>query len=734
MNNARPAGLSFLAIAIACIFCFARPAAAETIRQDSNPTRWTLTTESSEMRIILQPDSNLLAAWFGPHAGDRMFELPSSHRPRETGTTIREVPYRGGYQELHPVLEVVFDDNVRELELALGGHETGEMDGYPFIRFDLRDTQYPFQVSEYIRVIPELDIYEKWLVLKNLGEKDILVERALSGSVVLPPGRYDLTQLSGEWGREFYPRTSLLTPGLKQISINQLRSLPHAPYFMLRPAGAVDEFSGDTWFGEVAWTGNWTIDCFVNPFEITQVAGGINWWNTHWNLRPGESFETPRIIFGFSDRGAAGASIRLHRYLVDHVLPGNAAREPSKVLYNSWYATTFNVSVDQQIELAKTAAEAGVELFVMDDGWFRGRKDDRAGLGDWTPDREKFPDGLGPLIRAVRELGMEFGIWVEPEMVNPNSDLYRAHPDWALHTPNRRSRTGRSQLILNLAREDVKQYTLGWLDKLLSENDIRFVKWDMNRYVSEAGWPEAPRGMQRELFIRYTRNLMDIFRTLRERHPTVEFESCSSGGGRVNPQILSVAEQIWASDNTDPGDRLHIQYGFSHAFPARSMVNWVTDHEWHDKETSLEFKFHCAMAGNFGLGSDLSKWGESEKSLAKELIARYKELRRTIQLGDQYRLWNPFRENRMAVQFVARDGSESVVFAFRTLETTQMADPAGSTHDRLTLHGLDPEAVYRVDYGEGRVEELSGRVLKSSGIVPGLSGNYSSRIIVLRKR
>ncbi len=709
------------------------PAQAQTIRTGSNPTRWTLSTAHSSYQVFLGADSVLAASWFGPNSGERLFETPEGIRPDEGGTTIREVPCRGGYQSLTPALEVVFEDNVRELELVYSGSSTGELEGSPFIRFDLRDSFYPLKVSEYIRVLPELDMYEKWLVLENTGKKNILVENAQSGSLLLPPGPYELTQLSGEWGREFYPRTSLLTAGVKSISINALKSQPHAPFFLLRPAGERAEFNGDTWFGEVAWTGNWRIDCTVNPGELTQVTGGINWWNSHWNLAPGARFETPRLVFGFSPEGPAGASRSLHRYTVDHVLPGNAAREPSKVLYNSWYATEFRVNSEQQIALAKTAAALGVELFVMDDGWFRGRKDDKAGLGDWTVDPDKFPQGLGPLIQAVNALGMDFGLWVEPEMVNPNSDLYRAHPDWALNTPHRKSHTGRSQLVLNLAREDVKKFTLDWLDKLLSENNIRFIKWDMNRYVSEAGWPEAPTATQREMFIRYARNMLEIWSTLRARHPQVVFESCCSGGGRVNPQILSVAEQVWTSDNTDPGDRLHIQYGFSYAFPARSMVNWVTDEEWHNKITPIEFRFHCAMAGNMGLGSDLSKWGETEKSLAKKMVARYKQVRRTIQLGDQYRLWNPFQEDRMAVEFVSRDSSEAVVFAFQTLETTKMAGASSHGNPRLVLHGLDSQAVYRVDYDGERTEELSGAVLTAAGIEPELSGNYSSSMIVIRK-
>jgi len=711
-----------------------RPVAlqAQTIKFDRNPDRWTITTSRSTYQVILAEDKNLTAVFFGPLSGERLFDDPEYRNSKKTGTTRREIPYRGGFVEMTPALEVVFPDGNRELELEFVEYETGESDGYPYLRLDMRDTHYDLSVSEYIRVIPELDIYRKWLVLKNTGPGNILVERAYSGSVVLPTGSYDLVHLSGDWGREFYPRRTRLTSGLKSIFVRGMKSQQHAPFFMVRPAGDRQENFGPVWFGAVAWSGNWRIDCEVSRHERTQVSGGINFWDTHWVLRSGEEFETPEMIFGFSDEGAAGASHRMHRYILDHVLPAPNNSQVSKILYNSWYATTFDINEQQQIALAKVACEIGVELFVVDDAWFKGRNDSRAGLGDWTPDPVKFPRGLGPLIKAVNGLGMDFGIWVEPEMVNPNSDLFRAHPDWALHTPHRTAHEGRNQLVLNLAREDVKQYTLDWLNKLLTENKIKFIKWDMNRYVSELGWPEAEPLKRRELRIRYIRNLNEILGTLRRRHPQVVFESCSSGGGRVNLSVLSLTDQVWTSDNTDPGDRLHIQYGFSHAFPAKTMVNWVTDHEWHNKTTPLEFRFHVAMAGNLGVGSDLGRWSEEDKAVASQMISLYKSVRHIIQLGDQYRLRDPFSENRMAVQFVTRDENESVVFAYQTLETTPMAAKGSSLPDRLVLHGLDPEGVYTVE-GIGEIREVSGRVLTASGILVPLVGNYSSKVVVLRK-
>ncbi len=724
---------AFRVIVLSFLLVLPRMVPAEIITVSENPTRWTLKTANSSYQVVRTADNNLSPGYFGALSGERLYEVPNYSRIPEDGTLLREIPYRGGHVEMTPALEVIFPDHTRELEPVYAGYEIRDVDGYPCLRLDMKDCYYPFEISEHIRVIPELDIYEKWLTLANSGSEDILVETAYSGSVLLPVNSYDLLHISGDWGREFFPRWTQLTSGLKSIFNRGMKSQQHAPFFMIRPAGERDNNNGNVWFGEVSWSGNWRLDFDVNRMERTQITGGIHFWDTHWMLRPGEEFTAPKLIFGFSPDGGNGASRRLHRYTLDHVLPKPFNRQLSKVLYNSWYATTFNVNEQDQVALARIAKEIGVELFVMDDGWFRGRNDDTAGLGDWTPDPAKFPNGLGPMIRQINDLGMDFGIWVEPEMVNPNSDLYRAHPDWALSTPHRTAHLGRHQLVLNFAREDVKEYTLSWMDRLLSENNIRFIKWDMNRYVSEAGWSAVAPDKQRELRIRYVYNLYDIIRALREKHPEVVFETCSGGGGRANLGILSLTDQIWTSDNTDPGDRLFIQWGYSHAFPAKTMVNWVTDSEWHEKTTSLKFRFHVAMAGNLGIGNDLHRWNEEEKRLAADMVRTYKSVRHIIQLGDQYRLRNPFDENRTAVQFVTRDGRESVVFAYQTLETLPMAARGSSTSDRLVLKGLNGEGVYSLS-GDMESATISGDILMKSGISVPLEGNYSSKIIIIRQK
>ncbi len=362
----------------------------------------------------------------------------------------------------------------------------------------------------------------------------------------------------------------------------------------------------------------------------------------------------------------------------------------------------------------------GVELFVVDDGWFHGRNSDTAGLGDWWPDAAKFPQGLGPLIAGVRELGMDFGLWIEPEMVNANSDLYRVHPDWVIHFPTRVRTEMRNQLILNIARSDVQEYLIDRLDRLLAENAIRFVKWDMNRNVSEPGWPDAP-GDARELWVRYVQGLYHIWATLRERHPEVIWQSCSGGGGRADLAILRLADQVWVSDNTSAAARLAIQEGYSQIFPASTMEAWVTDAD--RGKLSLTFRFHVSMCGVLGVGGNLVQWSAEERAEAARLIEQYKTIRHIVQFGDLYRLRSPQEHAFSALEYLAKDRSEGLLFVFRT----HLPDPADLP--LLYPRGLEPEARYVID---GLGEPRSGLAWMRIGIQLRLS-NFESALIRIQK-
>jgi alpha-galactosidase len=360
--------------------------------------------------------------------------------------------------------------------------------------------------------------------------------------------------------------------------------------------------------------------------------------------------------------------------------------------------------------LAEKAAALGIDRFVMDDGWFGQRKDDHAGLGDWYVNAEKFPHGLKPLIDKVHALGMDFGLWVEPEMVNPDSDLYRKHPDWVLNFPGRPRSEQRNQLVLNLARPDVRGYVFGFLDKLLTDNDIAFLKWDYNRNWSEPGWDQLPVAEQKRVYVEFTRNLYSILAELHQKHPKVEFESCSGGGGRVDLGILRYVDEVWPSDNTDPFDRLTQQDGFSYAYPTQVMLAWVTDspHWLNKRATSLPYRMLSSMQGSLGIGANIAKWNDEETATAKRLIAAYHQVQPTIVQGDLYRLISPRNNSEFsATQTVNPAKTQSVVFAF--IHSTQK----GHTFPTLKLEGLDPAAVYALSSIEGKAR--AGSPAQASG-------------------
>jgi alpha-galactosidase len=367
---------------------------------------------------------------------------------------------------------------------------------------------------------------------------------------------------------------------------------------------------------------------------------------------------------------------------------------------------------------------------VVDDGWFAGRNDDHAGLGDWIPDRTKFPRGLGPLIKRVNDLGLRFGLWIEPEMVNPDSDLYRAHPDWVYHFANRTRSEHRNQLVLNLARPDVAEWVFYTLDGILTRDHIEFVKWDMNRPFSEPGWPAeaAAGGTPERIWVDHVRNLYAILDALRAGHPGVDFESCCGGGGRVDLGILRRVDQVWTSDNTDAWDRVLIQEGFTQAYPPQAMMAWVTDSPnfLTGRELSLSFRFHVAMAGALGIGGNLLRWSDADLAEAAELVATYKDIRPVVQRGRLFRVASVQSGTFGASEYVAGDGARVVVLGWWGPHQLE-ARPY-----RLPLEGLEPGARYR-DLDTGL--EHWGAALSREGIVlpGGTGGDFGSALIRLAR-
>ncbi|QEC54397.1 alpha-galactosidase [Flavisolibacter ginsenosidimutans] len=705
---------------------------------------WIIRTKSSAYQLLLSSDKRLYPVFYGPLA-------QAVHQKRTTLWTqrIEEIPVRGGYPTKTPTLEVIFNDNVRDADLEYVSGEVVNIDNRSTLKIIERDRLYPLQVTSYIRVLPEFDVLEKWMEIKNTGKKgNIKLQNALSGSIFLPPDEYVLSQLSGMELSEFNQYNSTLSPGLKIIENRMFKSNNNMPWFLVRPKSSANDLQGPAWFGSVHYSGNWRL-IFDNTYDRSyastlQITGGINFWDTEWTLKPGETFETPKFSVGYTSGGAEGAAQSNAAYVRKSILRQNHRDEMRPILFNSWYATTYHLKEDEQIAMAKIAAGLGVELFAIDDGWFKNREKGDEGLGDWVVDQKKFPNGLQPMIDSVHRLGMKFGIWVEPESVVLKTDLYKEHPDWILEFPRRRKTPGR--VFLNLAREDVFSYLYSSLDRLLRENKIDFVKWDQNSVISDPGWADASPDMQKEVRIRFIKNLYRLVDTLTKKYPEVLFESCASGGGRVDLGMMSRMDQAWTSDNSTAVDRLFIQYGYLGALPANTMVSWVIESIANQVQISpsLSYKFDVAMSGVLGIGYDIRKWNAEQTALAKKKITLYKQIRPLVQQGIVSRLVSPFEHNRCSLQYTSENSDSAVLFCYNLaiyesggynkaayLTGAQFADKGSTT---LKLRGLDSSKQYRIRKAGDEADKgaaYSGDYLMNIGMEWPVKNSFESAVFLL---
>lgn len=658
-------------------------------------------------------------------AGDALSVPAKDDHAFEINDAPQEYSGWGGGVLDEPALKVTFADGNRDLVLHYVSHEVAGEE----LRIMLKDIQRDVFVTLHYRMDAETGVLARWATIENRTKERIVLEQAESASWNLPPeADYSLRSLAGRWAGEFQVEDRKIEPG--SIVLESRRgSTGHqsSPWFAVS-RGQASETDGRVWFGALGWSGSWRITVGQDPVQRVRVTGGYNPFDFAYPLAAGETLETPVFYGGYSAHGFGEASRLLQRFEVAEILPQRPHPRPRPVLYNSWEATEFNVNEAGQMALAEKAASIGTERFVMDDGWFGQRKDDHAGLGDWYVNQQKFPHGLKPLIDKVHALGMDFGLWVEPEMVNPDSDLYRAHPDWVINFPGRPRTEGRNQLVLNLARPEVHDYVLGFLDKLLNENDIAFLKWDYNRVWSEPGWPEAPNGDQKKLYVAYVNSYYSILKELRAKHPKVELESCSGGGGRIDLGALRYVDEVWTSDNTDPFDRLLIQDGFSYAYTTGVMMAWVTDSpNWvNHRVTSIPYRFLSSMQGSLGVGANLNQWTPEDFAQAKSLIAAYKQVRETVQHGLLYRLVSPRDgSNLSATESVSLDRSQAVAFVFE--HSAQLKYPAPP----VMLEGLDAEARYSVKpiWGKPTADApavASGAYWMSHGIQAQLTGDYDA--------
>jgi len=620
---------------------------------------------------------------------------------------------------------------MRDVRLRYASHEISRENGRETLRIRLDDPVQPFGAWLCLRVDEVNDVIERWLELENRSAQTVLVEQLGFGTVHLPAGRWDLTHASGGWAAEFQTERVRLPMGMTSIESRSVHTgFVHHPFYMLSPADGASEEHGVVYFGQLAWSGSWRLAFEQRPNGALAVHGGYNPFDFALELAPGERHVTPRLLHGACTEGFSGASQRMHAFLCRRVLPKTLPPEPVRpVLYNSWEASYFALSQEQQLALARKCAAIGVELFCVDDGWFGGRRSDTSGLGDWTVAREVFPDGLRPLADEVHRLGMKFGLWVEPEMVNPDSDLYRAHPDWVLHFADRPRTEHRHQLILDFGRPEVIAHLEGVLTKLVDENAIDFLKWDMNRSATEPGSVAG-----KAIWRRHAEGVYALMDGLRRRFPRLAIESCSSGGGRVDAGILARTDQFWTSDNTDALARVAIQEGASLAYPARAMACWVTHERNHQTGRRLELstRFDVAMRGVLGIGSDLSALDDAELAEYEKWIAFYKRIRHAVQNGVCHRLQRLEDAGTSIVEYVLPDASEAVVSTIAVeRRIAQLVPPA-------RLRGLLPTKLYGAfDRDEREYVRARGGELMALGLDPNLgTGRYGpgySRTLWLRR-
>ena len=677
--------------------------------------------------------------------GDRTFSLEHIRQ---------EYPVYGSTDYRHPAVEVLQENGSRISDFQYTGHTICDgkpgLSGLPATYTESDEEAKTLCVTLYDRVTDikvELlyTIFEEGAViarstkLSNEGTRPVHLLTAMSMCLDLPDKDYVWMQLSGSWSRERHVKNRTLEQGI--LAIDSMRgnsSHEHNPFMVLKRPNATEN-EGEVIGFSLVYSGNFRIQAEVDTHDVTRITAGINPAGFDWKLDAQESFQTPEAVIVYSEDGLNGMSQTFHRLYRKRLARGYWRDRPRPILNNNWEATYFDFTEDRLVEIASKAKECGVELFVLDDGWFGERNNDRAGLGDWIPNKARLPRGITALSERIEALGMKFGLWFEPEMTNRDSDLYRAHPDWILQTPERNVSHGRYQYVLDFSRKEVVDCIYGMMHKILSEARISYIKWDMNRSITECYSAVLAADRQGEVFHRYILGVYDLYERLTSAFPQVLFESCASGGGRFDPGLLYYAPQGWASDDSDAVERLKIQYGTSMCYPISSIGSHVSVTPNHHvfRNTPLHTRANVAYFGTFGYELDLNKLSPEEIGQVKAQISFMKEYREILQFGTFYRLKSPFEGNETVWMAVSEDKNTAIVGWYRVLNGVNMP------YSRVRLRGLHPDVVYEnIQNGtENYGDELMNLGLittdVTAGEVPGTAvpcTDFESRIYLLKAK
>lgn len=591
--------------------------------------------------------------------------------------------------QFEPAIRMVHADGNPSLELKYVSHKRTGSTTFNKTAILLKDPVYATEVTLHYTSYVNEDVITCYSEIRQQEKKPVMLTQYASSLLHFMADEYWLTQFHGDWAREMNMVEEKLTNGIKSIEskLGARTNFYQTQVFFLSLNKPSTETEGELIAGTLAWTGNFKFGFETDQRNRLRVLSGINPYASEYYLQPGETFTTPEFIFTYSTNGKGQASRNLHRWARNYgVLDGKG---PRMTLLNNWEATHTDFTESRLVELFEEGKKLGIDLFLLDDGWFGNkypRNDDKAGLGDWQEDKKKLPSGIGYLVREAEKKDIRFGIWLEPEMVNPKSELYEKHPDWILKLPNREEHYGRNQLILDLINPKVQDFIFSIVDDLLSKNPkLAFIKWDCNRSMTNMYSP-ALKEKQTHLFIEYARCLYKIMDRIRSKYPHLPIMLCSGGGGRTDYGALKYFTEFWPSDNTDGLERIYIQWGYSYFFPANTISAHVTSM---GKQQSLKFRTDVAMMGKMGYDIRVNNFTPQELQFSADAVKTYKRISDVIWFGDLYRLISPYDESRAVLMYVNENRSKAILFNYH-LQTRRK-----DIFNRVKLQGLDPVKRYR---------------------------------------